>query len=482
MAVPLGLIAIWSGTLATIPANWNLCDGTGGTPNLIARFIRGAPAGLNPGAIGGSDNHTHASMTAAGTHNHTLAIQNHSHTTNSSGSHTHGPGVTGGGAVVVIMTLSAGSHTHTTSSSGHSHTSTADANHTHTINPADGRPPYYEVAFIQAGAGAAVALGLIIIWTGTIANIPVGWALCDGGGGRPDLRSRFLRGVNTNITNPGTTGGALTHIHTEQNRNHDHGGASTVDGSHFHTHTAFTWTHNHNAAISILGGLANRQNDTHAGDHTHSNTDTIGSHSHTIGSGGDHTHTVNPASSLPAYYTVAYIINVSAGSIPVGGILIWTGILANIPSGFGLCDGLDGKPELRAKFIYGAAPGNDPGALGGSDTHTHTDVNAGVHSDHLIGLSGAHQHAATNSIGAHTHAVAGAVGNAGVGTLQSNLSSGSHSHTYNNENSHTHTIDSLGDHNHNPWSTDDGRPAYYEVAFVIYMLETRRGSFFMMFS
>ncbi len=53
--IPSGAIIMWAGTLASIPSGWRLCDGTSGTPDLRARFIRGTPPGINPGAIGGSD-------------------------------------------------------------------------------------------------------------------------------------------------------------------------------------------------------------------------------------------------------------------------------------------------------------------------------------------------------------------------------------------------------------------------------------------
>ena len=35
--------------------------------------------------------------------------------------------------------------------------------------------------------------GIIVAWSGSVANIPTGWALCDGTNGTPDLRGRFLR-------------------------------------------------------------------------------------------------------------------------------------------------------------------------------------------------------------------------------------------------------------------------------------------------
>ena len=43
---------------------------------------------------------------------------------------------------------------------------------------------------------------------GTIAEIPAGFLICDGNNGTPNLLARFLEGVATAATNPGTTGGA----------------------------------------------------------------------------------------------------------------------------------------------------------------------------------------------------------------------------------------------------------------------------------
>ena len=37
-----------------------------------------------------------------------------------------------------------------------------------------------------------VPTGIISMWSGSIAKIPAGWALCDGSNGTPDLRDRFI--------------------------------------------------------------------------------------------------------------------------------------------------------------------------------------------------------------------------------------------------------------------------------------------------
>lgn len=54
--IPSGLIAMWSGSLQTIPNGWLLCNGTNGTPNLIDRFIIGGGGGSrNIGTPGGRE-------------------------------------------------------------------------------------------------------------------------------------------------------------------------------------------------------------------------------------------------------------------------------------------------------------------------------------------------------------------------------------------------------------------------------------------
>jgi len=58
-ALPIGIIALWSGSVATIPAGWALCDGTGATPDLRDRFIVGAGNTYAPAATGGALTHTH---------------------------------------------------------------------------------------------------------------------------------------------------------------------------------------------------------------------------------------------------------------------------------------------------------------------------------------------------------------------------------------------------------------------------------------
>lgn len=56
---------------------------------------------------------------------------------------------------------------------------------------------------------------------------------------------------------------------------------------------------------------------------------------------------------------------------PVGGIAVWSGAIVDIPSTFRLCDGTDGTPDLRDKFIVGAGNTYAKGAVSGMINHNH---------------------------------------------------------------------------------------------------------------
>lgn len=68
LEIPSGGIIIWSGSIATIPAGFVLCDGTSGTPDLRDKFVIGAGDTYTPGQVGGSETHTHNFTTDGHTH------------------------------------------------------------------------------------------------------------------------------------------------------------------------------------------------------------------------------------------------------------------------------------------------------------------------------------------------------------------------------------------------------------------------------
>jgi microcystin-dependent protein len=81
--VPAGIITMWSGTIATIPTGWLLCNGSSGTPDLRNRFIIGAfqdTTGVAYTTITGADTQTGGSKDAiVVSHTHTVTDPGHAH-------------------------------------------------------------------------------------------------------------------------------------------------------------------------------------------------------------------------------------------------------------------------------------------------------------------------------------------------------------------------------------------------------------------
>jgi hypothetical protein len=74
-------------------------------------------------------------------------------------------------------------------------------------------------AYRAKNADNMVPRGVIVMWSGSLSQIPNGWVLCDGNNGTPDLRDRFIYGWTDGV-NPGGTGGATSHSHTVNPHSH----------------------------------------------------------------------------------------------------------------------------------------------------------------------------------------------------------------------------------------------------------------------
>ena len=84
----------------------------------------------------------------------------------------------------------------------------------------------------------------------------------------------------------------------------------------------------------------------------------------------------------------------ACNGVPTGAILIWSGSASDFPDGFVLCDGTNGTPDLRDRFILGAGKSYSVGATGGEKEHTLTideipSHNHGVQDCYFIESSGA---------------------------------------------------------------------------------------------
>ena len=95
-AVPSGGIIMWSGSIATIPTGWLLCNGSSGTPDLRNKFIIGAyvdSSGIANTTITGSNTQTGGSKDAIiVSHTHTASVTDPGHIHGTAGSNQVGAG------------------------------------------------------------------------------------------------------------------------------------------------------------------------------------------------------------------------------------------------------------------------------------------------------------------------------------------------------------------------------------------------------
>lgn len=155
-----------------------------------------------------------------------------------------------------------------------------------------------ELNRMEDGIVRAMPTGGIIMWSGSVANIPNGWELCDGNNGTPDLRNRFVVGAGDSY-NPDDTGGASSVTLTEAEiPSHTHGGSVASDGAHSHTYRRTT--EDFGASGNYDAGVANPTENVA--------TSTDGAHTHGLtinntGGGGAH-------ENRPPYYALCFIMRV----------------------------------------------------------------------------------------------------------------------------------------------------------------------------
>ncbi len=149
-------------------------------------------------------------------------------------------------------------------------------------------------------------------------------------------------------------------------------------------------------------------------------------------------------------------------TVPPGGIIMWSGAIANIPAGWSLCDGNNGTPNLTDRFVLHAdadsGGANNVGDTGGSNTIATAQLPSHTHDDGTL---------ATNTSGNHTHRVYnGAAFNSNytnggvagtvypVGNYNTTTGAGTHSHDI------TGSTGSTG-------SNAVFKPRYYSLAYIM---------------
>ena len=173
-SVPTGGIIMWSGSIASIPAGWFICDGTNGTPNLTNRFVVMAGGAYAVGASGGSAD----AIVVSHTHTATAGNQsaNHVHTMNfntSTASVNHNHGIqqydnVGGTQRDAFDASQVFNNAGSVSATNFAPTADSGADHVHAVNGS--------TAGVSADHNHAITVATAGV-SGTNANLPPYYAL-----------------------------------------------------------------------------------------------------------------------------------------------------------------------------------------------------------------------------------------------------------------------------------------------------------------
>ena len=147
----------------------------------------------------------------------------------------------------------------------------------------------------------SLPVGTVVLWAGSLSDIPAGWKLCDGREGRPDLSDRFALGLDPKDPMMKKTGGSIVH---------DHGGSTqphtlTPDQIPQHSHKLGRGSakfvepegRGDSDALAFFGWGSSSSTTIH-------NTHEDG------GRGQAHSHGISRARHIPPYCVLAYIIKV----------------------------------------------------------------------------------------------------------------------------------------------------------------------------
>lgn len=150
---------------------------------------------------------------------------------------------------------------------------------------------YGIIGVLNTSTGTTIPTGMISLWYGSIGSVPLGWYLCDGTNGTPDLRDKFIVGAGSTYS-VAATGGSADAIVVS----HNHTATSTVtDPGHLHTYSV----------VSVTGGAG-------PGTGSFSNTATSNTGSAFTGITVATTNVAAGVSgtnaNLPPYYALAYVM------------------------------------------------------------------------------------------------------------------------------------------------------------------------------
>jgi len=130
-------------------------------------------------------------------------------------------------------------------------------------------------------------------------------------------------------------------------------------------------------------------------------------------------------------------------NLPIGTIIAWEN--AAIPSGWAVCDGQDGRPNLIGKFVRGASSDGQVRATGGAENHSHTNPGTAKRATHNHGGS------KSLSIGSGSGSTSGTVGSGdNSATPGHDHGSGSAGISISDAEAHSHTVPNTSTVGHIP--------------------------------
>ena len=245
------------------------------------------------------------------------------------------------------------------------------------------------VSSIPGGDGGGSPVGTVISYMGTTA--PAGYLVCDGavknisdypalarhfedqfgsvsyfgGDGSttfalPDMRNLFLRGFH----------GSAAALSREVGKRQD----GTV-------HTNLVMQNQRNVWAGILLPMSSSSSSIIKSSNRDTETpSSVYDAFHITANSPDRTlYDVSSYTARPVNMAVLYCIKAvgNAGDnergIPAGSVIMWSGSEEDIPSGWALCDGQAGRPDLRDRFVLGAGTAHPVGETGGEEDHVLTE-------------------------------------------------------------------------------------------------------------
>ena len=159
----------------------------------------------------------------------------------------------------------------------------------------------------------------------------------------------------------------------------------------------------------------------------------------------------------------------SVPGVPVGGIIMWSGATNNIPSGWALCDGNNGTPNLQDKFIVGAGSSYAVDATGGSAnatlvSHSHT-INNHTHSFSGSG-SNTHNHGIPKGTGGSQASIQNYVPSPRVESVQASFSTDNKTITISVSGT-TGDPSDTGTNTQGSSATNANLPPYYALCYIM---------------